>query len=767
MWPFKKHVDEVVLKGKEVAWIDENIFRHLDFPRYNPDSLIGRKGHGIYRQMMLDEQVKAVVKFRRDAITSRDWFFEIKGDGINDTEKEKRIDLAEFVVEQMEKPKLLDALNGVMSSIYNGFSVSEKTFKQIEQDGKTWWGINRIRLKPYDTFFFETDPVGDLIKVVQRIGGEEQIFTSKQWKEGFIHFVNNPDVDEYYGESELRAVYRAWFSKDNVWKWRMIYLERMAGGLRWIQPKEGSRLVEGTAEFTTLQNILQRTQVATSMILPSNVVMNIQFPPTNVDFKAAIVDEDLAIARGLLVPNLLGVTPQGAHGSFSQSETQLEAFLWTLDADTGRLEDSVNDGIFDPLGEINHGDEHTAKLRFKPISETRKMRMIDAWTKLVSGNAVTKSDADEKHIRELLDFPEKSEDVEEPGPIIPPIIPGQEPTGDDVPVNDDDVPEVSDETIAGSNRINIGVFQKAMSRVDFAKIQRDSNGVIERNTSIVGDVMKELMDDITAKISRDNVGTIEVGVEAKLINTLKFDPSLKAKLRKRINAALRQGWKIGTANAEREIVKAEADIFKVNGSIGTHDGSGHHRINFERLQFIQEEFFNIRSFHAAGKMTDDALATVKNILQQSAKLGRTTEEIKKEIARQFAVQGFLNEDDVIEALGAALPGVQKPDARIRTMLRTNTFEAINEARFAFFTDPGLDGFVQALEYTSILDSRTTQVCDHMDGRVFATNDEVWEGSPSWRPPNHFNCRALLIPVTESDGFTPSSFPNVEPQEGFG
>ncbi|KKK75051.1 hypothetical protein LCGC14_2877630, partial [marine sediment metagenome] len=97
MWPFKKH-EEIDLKGQEVAWVDDNIFRNLDFPKFNPDSLIGRKGHGIYRRMMMDEQVKAVVKFRRDAITSRDWFFEIKGDRISDNEKETRINLANAIV---------------------------------------------------------------------------------------------------------------------------------------------------------------------------------------------------------------------------------------------------------------------------------------------------------------------------------------------------------------------------------------------------------------------------------------------------------------------------------------------------------------------------------------------------------------------------------------------------------------------------------------------------------------------------------------------
>ena len=86
----------------------------------------------------------------------------------------------------------------------------------------------------------------------------------------------------------------------------------------------------------------------------------------------------------------------------------------------------------------------------------------------------------------------------------------------------------------------------------------------------------------------------------------------------------------------------------------------------------------------------------------------------------------------------------------------------------------LDGFVEALEYSAILDSRTTRIYQHLDDRVYQMDSAVWN---KYRPPNHFNCRSILVPVTIIDtdvegkdtlpGSRFSKNPTIEPQKGFG
>ena len=66
----------------EVAWSESSLYSGVTVPKYNPDDLIGLRGARIYKRMMQDEQVKAVVRFKRDAITGREWYFEFDEDDL-------------------------------------------------------------------------------------------------------------------------------------------------------------------------------------------------------------------------------------------------------------------------------------------------------------------------------------------------------------------------------------------------------------------------------------------------------------------------------------------------------------------------------------------------------------------------------------------------------------------------------------------------------------------------------------------------------------
>src|SRR6185295_12763214 len=105
-------------------------------------------------------------------------------------------------------------------------------------------------------------------------------------------------------------------------------------------------------------------------------------------------------------------------------------------------------------------------------------------------------------------------------------------------------------------------------------------------------------------------------------------------------------------------------------------------------------------------------------------------------------------------------------AYLDTLARTNLFEAMNEARYAEFTDPELGDFVVALEYSAILDDRTTDICESLNGSVYSADSDEWNNI---RPPNHFNCRSVLVPITAVDGWDgrESPKPTVQPQKGFG
>jgi len=747
-----------VVNTKEVAWSESSLYSGVDFPKYNPDSLIGRKGYAIYGKMMTDEQIKAVVRFKRDAITSRAPLFVSELEDLSDEENTFRIALFEHVLDQLTG-SFSDALNGIMSSMYNGFSMTEKIYKVLQFQKKGWVGIDRMELKPCDTFFFHTDVYGNVQKLKQKFDMVDQELDMNK----FIHFVQNPDYDKHYGRSELRECYRAWFSKDMAIKFQNIHMERFASGFAWVKPVNGKTLTAGTPEYVALQNVMTHLSATSSIIFPGDIDFNIEHPATTDLFERKVAQEDKSIAKALLVPNLLGITEQGSTGSYSQSDTQLEAFFWTLEADTKRLEDTLNEQLFGELGDLNWGDGLYPRLKFKPLSERRKMEIIKSWTALVTGKAVEATDTDEKHLRELLEFPEKGEPIVKPAPPpallnpadpnapLDPNAPPEKKPAEQLPA-DPNAPKqqsataAQEETIIGSAATSITVpASKIMKRVDFAVINNKADKAVSETTADVATLNSEAVARLVLLADELKLGTADGRPED--MQKIQYTASEMSALKGAVTKGLKEAWNIGTTHARTEMAKAKGEKFAVNDL---------------SLQDIAAAYLKQKGYTLAGDISAATQKIIRNILMEGVKVSKTFAETKRAIYKALEADGMLTKEAVVEALGAST--VKDASAKIATAIRTVSFEAINEARYNFFSDPALADFVEALEYSAILDDRTTEICSQLDGQIYPTDDEVWS---TFRPPNHFNCRSLLVPVTVRDTWTRSDDPTVNPQKGFG
>ncbi len=831
----------------EVAWSESRIYGAKDFPKYNPDQLIGARGHTIYKRMMLDEQIKAVVHFKRDAVTARDWYFELESDALGEEESVRRVKVFEEMVEAAPG-SFIDGLNAIMTAMYNGFSLVEKIYDQqplLEVDGAEYVVLKALKLRPFDTFQFYTDVHGNIEKLTQRMDFREQeVDISKM-----IHFVCQPDIDPHYGQSELREAYRAWFSKDHVIKFRNIFLERMAGGIISIETEKGTTIVPGSPTHTDIMSLLSNVQTKTGWLLPAGLKANVHFPAgKNENYESAIAGDDKAIAKALLVPNLLGISEQGSTGSYAQSQTQLEAFLWTLDKLAGRLSETLNEQLFKELGDLNFGDGLYPKFCFHPISESLKLNVIKTWQGLVSGGAVEATDTDEAHLRELLHFPERGE------PIKQPASAGQIDPNTGLPV-DKTAPQYNAAVLQRAK------MQRAVKRVDFAVIENRATALESGSIARLIDLVKDIGRDLIAQ-------TEALGLTTTLADELKVKSSLKAKIRTVVHAALKDAWSLGQEHAKREVEKALAStapevnlmerfayneddhpraddgkwtsggggntssmrelakgiVDKLGGkSLAPMAGAGSYSktislpgskfdsvkahlknsgfkeyrdplkapwvFSFEgenvivhvskienntrtRVVIIDKEKNRIKNTNS--KDFTRIVLAAKSLTEQAAELfleqrsyqiaGDVAENIRKRAVTTI-FNGIKNSwplADVVQRISEDLDSYSIP--QLNTIVRTTTFEAINEARYNFFSAPELSGFVEALEYSAILDGRTTPLCQELDGQVHPADSEVWQ---TYRPPNHFNCRSLLIAVTSLDAWQESDAPELLPAEGFG
>ncbi|HFD31311.1 MAG TPA: DUF935 family protein [Gammaproteobacteria bacterium] len=728
---FKKHKEVAPPQSSEVL-SHSLIYSMSDFRRYNPDDLIGRKGVLIYKRMMTDEQVKAALRFRRNSVTARGWAFKFDdSETLSDEEMELRIDVLTKALTSM-KGSFRSALNGIMSSMHNGFSLSEKTFKSFNFKGKPYWGIKAIRLKPFDTFYFNVEGTGELVSVSQDFDGT----ITEIDLDRMIHHVHNSEVDYYYGQSELREAYRSYFSKDVLIKLENIFLERSAGGFIWAQPKSGSSI--GGSEETKLRNVLRSIMTSTSAIIPANHDLNIEMPKDTQAFDRAIQKHNRAISKALLMPTLIGLSDQNGSGSYSQSQTQLEGFLWMLDSEAEDLAETINEQLIKQLGDYNFGDDVYPKFYFKPLSKSALTQVTDIWTKLVEKKAVVPTETDEDYWRNLLELPEKGEPIQDNKPmdaspisgrVGEPKLKGNDSSNDDstdtTPFQEPKKTEMS--KIKNNDKL---IFSKALKRVDFSQIDR-SAGISEYQGIIhLSNIMQDILEWSANQVRAEYYNLLTTPNEVK---KFKLKPEHKADLKKVSKRIIKNGWRIGMDNGKQELSKADSNRMS--------------KVNFAALtEQAAKEYFENRAFTMAGKLSDDALAIIKNELMTGIKYSKTTEDVIDSIYTAFGKAGLISREVLEDLLGEAL-NIKSPTARLNTVVRTNLFEAMNEARFSLFTGDDVKGFVTKLEYSAILDSRTTDICKELDNKILLADASEWD---KYRPPNHFNCRSLLVPVTVVD-----------------
>jgi len=750
---FKEKAREAQPPQTETAYVQSLLYSMFDFMPYDPDDLKVAKGADVYKKVLRDEQVKAAARFRRNSVTGRKWMFMFEDDvDLSDEEKDRRVKVMEQAVRTMPG-SFKRSLDGIMSAMFFGFSMSEKTYQPFEYNGTTYWGLKAVRTKPHDTFLFHKEPTGELDKVVQRVESHERELDISR----FIHHVYNTDVDEHYGQSELRECYRAYWSKDVIIKLQNVYLERMAGGFVWTSPKDDAENpTPGSVEEANMRAVLSNIQTKTGIMMPKGIGLNVEHPSSTDAFERAIIQYNLAIAKGLLMPNLIGLSEQGPNGSRALGDTQLEAFLWMLDAETGDLEETLNEQLFRELGMFNFADGIIPAFKFKPLSQSMIKIIATLWGDLVQKGAVTKSDSDEAWLRDMLGAPEKIEEEEDDG------TEGEEEEDDGTGEDEDEgtappdnEEEAEDETVVGRGELTIeyNAFSRAQQRVDFARI--DSSANISQWQNV--EALSSLFGDLTGEVAEFIRNNPDIADNPDKIKEVKVPGSTKAQLKKTVRRILKDGWDIGTTNAEQEIARASGKRMSKKFSA-----------KFASIGDIATKYFAAKEFTVTGKLLSDYESIIRNSILTGIKYSKSTEDIIADMTRQLGKQGMIAPEFVDDMLGEALE-TTNPRARLETVVRTNMFDAVNESRFSYFTDSELGGFVRSMEYSAILDSRTTDICRELDNKVLPVGASEWD---RLRPPNHFNCRSILVAVTERDDISDTGLPDsissgdVTPGEGF-
>lgn len=110
----------------------------------------------------------------------------------------------------------------------------------------------------------------------------------------------------------------------------------------------------------------------------------------------------------------------------------------------------------------------------------------------------------------------------------------------------------------------------------------------------------------------------------------------------------------------------------------------------------------------------------------------------------------LGKSGLIKALKEKVKGYQ--DIRDSVTAETEANRIANQTRLAIFNKSGL---VKGVEFTAVLDKRTTTICRSRHGTRLSLKNPAL---PNYTPPLHARCRSYLVPIEmdSGEGFTPYS-----------
>lgn len=696
---------------------------YKDIDEYNPDLLVSRKGFDIYYKMLRDPQVKAVYNLLINLLVSKNYNFQKQND---DPIQDQIVDFFQTNINSFLIGSWIQALKTILIGKAQGYSISEKIFRVDRYEGKDVWVISEIKKRPYWSFQYRLDSNSKIKRLIQNYDGyEHNLKLSK-----FIIYVNKPEIDPLWGESDLRAAYRPYWEKDIIQKFQNIYMERLAGGF--IVAKQSKDAINlDPAEDADFKKALTNIQKATSIKLPKGYELEVIHGSDTTVFENAINLRNLEISKSLLVPNLLGLTGEQKAGSYAQARTQLETFWAMLKSESDYLADILNEQLFAQLAWWNFGEKEYPIFQFEDQTEQQKREAAEAWITAVKEGSVKNTFDDEKHTRDLLSYPPREEDKNDSEEALSVYNRFQE-------------KESNEENF--TNRMDF-VTLKSKFNTQEKKFADDLEKVNNKAVKEYKKGIKKIFADLPKNKNKIDYDRIVFEVEKMPSKAIKneFNQIIKNNLRNNYNFGRDRA-----KNTLKEIVKdAPQDVRKkINLAASLSKALICNKKEWSVLDFVEgitldtaESYYNSEAFMITGDITEG----------------------EKQIISRTLINGIRDEksiSQIIDDLESQMSG-KFGRARWENIARTSISNIFTQAQLAVYSDPDIKGFVDGLEYSAIMDERTTDFCRTYHGRRFKINDSNWS---IITPPNHFQCFAEGTQILTDKGFI--SFTEITGKESF-
>ncbi|MDB4311880.1 DUF935 family protein [bacterium] len=729
------------VESDETAIDGENTFSIKEREVVNQDTLIATKSIRTYKEMEeTDAQVRAAFFLKKVATLSVPWNVhpaELPKDA-DEAEQEEAQRQADFTLEVFEgmtgtvKTMLSKMLNGCR----DGFSVSEKVYKVMDRgDFEGFIGLKAIRNHAAEHFRFRSDEHGNIIEMWQNVNFGNAGFLDLSKFVIYSHNRDNDDGVSVYGRSDFRPAYRHYVSnKFNNRHWDLS-LEKYA-----MPTPVGLVNQNETPTFRNrFKSIIERIQGATSIVLPvadPTKPMPIHLlessKGTEAAYLAKLDHNNKMINRAILLGGDLATSGGDTVGSNALGEVHFNVLLIALTWLQEAMEETVmNEQIIAPLIDMNFSTPYYPRFKFESLVKDNQEMKARVLTQLVTGGLVNK---DEEWVREWINLPEKSEEIKEQEEEmranlpIPPAPDGNKPTDEDPKETPDDDDEAqAGEFNSDAEKLLFANGRKkktaAEEKVNFAEIAETLDDAESKAITELSAIVKTMGQKFIASVERQNIVTDN--------NT----------------GAIRKLKLVGVGDVKSVFQDHMLDLF-TTGAADVRRELGSVKMSASIEGSALKKMLRDKSFYISGVLNDKLLADANGILYRGINGGASQKVVVKNLNDLF--EKAAGDSSMLK------DGKTFTPSRLETIVRTNFNGAYNDGRRDVLLDDDLKDFVKGVQFSAIMDSRTTAVCQHLDNKTFKNTDT--DGIEANSPPRHYNCRSQWVPVTleeaEKDPFTP-------------
>lgn len=413
-WPWQPRLAEPSEPKVKMPKLDElgrmgtPFFNGITADEYNSD-LQGQRGIETYDKMRRsDAQVQAVLWVCELPIRSARWAVEPGGDDA------KSIEIAEAVEANLLEEMSItwdDFLRHALLMLPFGFMVFEKVWER--RDG----GLRYRKLAPrmpasIDKWDMELD--GGLKGVQQLVWANGTFERPYIPIEKLLIFTNRKEGANWAGMSLLRAAYKHWYYKDNMYRVDAIAMERHGVGVPYVKMGAEAAVEDYEEAADILQSLHahERSYVVGKHCWEEFSMVGIDRPTQSVvSLKDSIQHHDVMIARSILAQFInLGSTETG---SYALSEDQSSFFLMALQAVANQITDVMNTYAIKPLVNVNWGPQDKyPRLTYSKLEQRDLFTYGDAIQKLISSGAIVVDEGLRDTIRDLYGLPEEPDTLE-------------------------------------------------------------------------------------------------------------------------------------------------------------------------------------------------------------------------------------------------------------------------------------------------------------------------------------------------------------------